>query len=144
MGKQVPPVTHDAQEKQVTQAVYQETDQRDHLKYMATLGFEKNDHNTRKGDAVFSKKTVENAHDVSSQYKMPKVDFEQYDLSELRDFAQTVDVFDRPLKSDSIYDGLRYIGTFINTYLIYEKEEKLYLIDQHAAHEKILYEQLMA
>jgi|GEM_PF-2630 len=86
----------------------------------------------------------ESHHFKNEAVQTPKINFEQYDLSELSDFADTVEVFDRPLKTESVYDGLRYIGTFINTYLIYEKEERLYLIDQHAAHEKILYEQLMA
>jgi len=42
-----------------------------------------------------------------------------------------------------IYQGLRYIGQMFMTYLIFEKEGRMYLIDQHAAHEKILYERLL-
>lgn len=40
----------------------------------------------------------------------------------------------------TIYDDLNYIGQAFKTYLLYEKKGDLYLIDQHAAHEKILYE----
>ncbi|MBI2353234.1 DNA mismatch repair endonuclease MutL [Candidatus Dependentiae bacterium] len=36
----------------------------------------------------------------------------------------------------------KVIGQFYATYIILEKENKLILIDQHAAHERILYEQL--
>ncbi|WP_163192673.1 DNA mismatch repair endonuclease MutL [Clostridium thermarum] len=35
---------------------------------------------------------------------------------------------------------LKYIGTFYNTYIICELGDELYLIDQHAAHERILFE----
>lgn len=43
-------------------------------------------------------------------------------------------------ETETIYDHLRYIGQMFNTYLIYEKNNEMYLIDQHAAHEKILFE----
>ncbi|MBR3304652.1 MAG: DNA mismatch repair endonuclease MutL [Clostridia bacterium] len=37
-----------------------------------------------------------------------------------------------------------YIGTAFNTYPIFEMGEVLYLIDQHAAHERMIYDALMA
>ncbi|MEO5968289.1 MAG: DNA mismatch repair endonuclease MutL [Bdellovibrionia bacterium] len=36
----------------------------------------------------------------------------------------------------------RYAGTLFNTYLIYEKKNEVILVDQHAAHERIRYENL--
>lgn len=41
----------------------------------------------------------------------------------------------------SVFDG-RIIGQAFATYLLVERDEKLYIIDQHAAHERILYDKL--
>jgi DNA mismatch repair protein MutL len=38
----------------------------------------------------------------------------------------------------------RYIGTALGVFLIAEQGDTLYLIDQHAAHERILYDRIMA
>lgn len=41
--------------------------------------------------------------------------------------------------TETLYDGVRYIGQLFKSFLMYEKENHILLIDQHAAHEKILY-----
>ncbi len=40
-------------------------------------------------------------------------------------------------------DTYRYAGKLFNTYLLAENGENFYIIDQHAAHEKLLYDQLI-
>lgn len=39
---------------------------------------------------------------------------------------------------------LRYIGAAFRTYLLFEAGERLLLVDQHAAHERVLYDRFMA
>ena len=38
----------------------------------------------------------------------------------------------------------KYVGKLFNTYLILESGDKCYFVDQHAAHEKLLYDRLLA
>lgn len=74
------------------------------------------------------------------EFKQTAVDFSKVNLEPLHSYAENLEFFNSPLEEESIYDRLEYIGSFLNSYLIYQKDEKLFLIDQHAAHEKVLYE----
>lgn len=38
----------------------------------------------------------------------------------------------------------KYVGKLFNTYLVLEHDDKCYFVDQHAAHEKLLYDRLLA
>ncbi len=43
-----------------------------------------------------------------------------------------------------VYNDLKYLGTLFTTYLLFEKADRLYLMDQHAAHEKVKYEEFLS
>ena len=45
-------------------------------------------------------------------------------------------------KENSFFQNLRYIGQYLRTYLLMENDETLYLIDQHAAMERFMYEKI--
>ncbi len=40
------------------------------------------------------------------------------------------------------YEKFKFKGNLFNTYLIYEKSDSIFIIDQHAAHERLLYDKL--
>lgn len=45
-------------------------------------------------------------------------------------------------KEDTFFQNLQYIGQYLKTYLLMESDETLYLIDQHAAMERYMYEKI--
>ncbi len=49
-----------------------------------------------------------------------------------------------PFLSKAAMEGHRIIGQIFSTYWLVEYQKELYIIDQHAAHEKVLYERIMA
>ena len=50
---------------------------------------------------------------------------------------------EKPFITRTLTDDHKYIGQVFDTYILVEFDGKLYIIDQHAAHEKINYEKLM-
>ncbi len=48
-----------------------------------------------------------------------------------------------PKESDNEETGFHFVGSALGTFLIAEKNDTLFIIDQHAAHERYLYNQIM-
>ena len=58
--------------------------------------------------------------------------------------SQDYDKYDNSAAQEqNIQNDVRYIGTVLGVFLVAEKDQTLYLIDQHAAHERILYNRFM-
>ena len=55
---------------------------------------------------------------------------------------EQIDLFS-PFISEQAISRHRIIGQVFSTYWLVEYEKELYIIDQHAAHEKVLYERIM-
>ena len=57
--------------------------------------------------------------------------------------AKQEDLLNAPINEDNktnISFASRVVGTLFNTYIMLEKDDELYLIDQHAGHERVLYD----
>ena len=79
--------------------------------------------------------SVELAPETSSAYEPAQV---------VTGTQQTLGDYDKVFLTESSKKQFSIIGQLFKTYWLIEFEDKLYIIDQHAAHEKVLYEKTMA
>lgn len=64
-------------------------------------------------------------------------------LPKIQETGEQMELFDDRLLSKKARKRHRIIGQLFETYWLVEYDEKFYIIDQHAAHEKVLYERFM-
>lgn len=95
--------------------------------------------------------------DIKSQANLTKNKYKAGDISEeilqetaeyhtsapvIKDAKQET-LFEEGILSSKAEKELKIIGQVFSTYWILQYEDKMYLVDQHAAHEKVLYERFM-
>lgn len=90
---------------------------------------------------VHASKQIEKG-EVSETAEKPEKPFEQEITREIQK-AEQMELFDDKLLSQQNVKQHTVIGQVFDTYWIVQFQDKMYLIDQHAAHEKVLYEQTM-
>ena len=82
---------------------------------------------------VKKEEKVEKVEEESTEYKINEEDLKT---------AQNVSLFEKLPKNE--VPDYKYIGIAFSTYIIIEMNKELYIIDQHAAHERIMYEKVKA
>lgn len=80
--------------------------------------------------------------DLEVKNKAESIDVENEKIQETKPIQ--LELFDNVLLSEKAKKSHKIVGQLFDTYWIVEFDGKMYIIDQHAAHEKVLYERLMA
>ena len=80
-----------------------------------------------------TKKEESKVEEENNEYRVNETDLKT---------AENISIFEK-LPQNKIPD-YKYIGIAFSTYIIIEMNSELYIIDQHAAHERIMYEQIKA
>lgn len=94
------------------------------------------------GQSVTS--TVKNYSATEPAAKAPETSTAYEPVQVVTGTQQTLGDYDKVFLTESSKKQFSIIGQLFKTYWLIEFEDKLYIIDQHAAHEKVLYEKTMA
>lgn len=94
------------------------------------------------GQSVTS--TVKNYSATEPAAKAPETSTAYEPAQVVTGTQQTLGDYDKIFLTESSKKQFSIIGQLFKTYWLIEFEDKLYIIDQHAAHEKVLYEKTMA
>lgn len=94
------------------------------------------------GQSVTS--TVKNHSATEPAAKAPETSTAYEPAHVVTGTQQTLGDYDKVFLTESAKKQFSIIGQLFKTYWLIEFEDKLYIIDQHAAHEKVLYEKTMA
>ena len=90
------------------------------------------------------KPQTENAHETAIHAeKTQATGVEPENVQEAKITPVQMDLFDNKMLSEQARARHRIVGQVFDTYWIVEYDGCMYIIDQHAAHEKVLYEQTM-
>ena len=78
-----------------------------------------------------------------SDVKVNKQETQQLNDTKPKQIPEQMELFDGILLSQEAKKHHKIIGQVFDTYWLVQMEDKLYIIDQHAAHEKVLYERIV-
>lgn len=88
--------------------------------------------------------TVNNAGDLSSTDNVNNINPANTEPEIIEGEQQTLEQLNPSFMSKDAIKKHKIIGQLFKTYWLIEYEDKLFIIDQHAAHEKVLFERTMA
>ena len=75
--------------------------------------------------------------------EQPKPEVPQQEKAVIVSEPQQMELFEKKLLAEESIKEHKIIGQLFETYWLVEFDEKLFIIDQHAAHEKVLYERTL-
>jgi DNA mismatch repair protein MutL len=103
-------------------------------------------------ETIFSNTEIISADRVSESsgytnqgYKIPAASYAK-NFNEQKFRAPLFDTGEQPMSVNSnvtIDKNVKILGTLFNTYILLEEDDKLHLIDFHAAHERLIYDKLI-
>ena len=98
---------------------------------------------TESSKAEIKPKRLPEPFEIKGSLQMVKEDKVRYEAVTKSEPPKQMNLFENKLLDESSRNKYRIIGQLFDTYWLIEFEDKFYMMDQHAAHEKVLYERTM-
>lgn len=93
--------------------------------------------------AEIKPKRLPEPFEIKGSEQMVKEDKVRYEAVTKSEPPKQMNLFENKLLDENSRNKYRIIGQLFDTYWLIEFEDKFYMMDQHAAHEKVLYERTM-
>lgn len=93
--------------------------------------------------AEIKPKRLPEPFEIKGSLQMVKEDKVRYEAVTKSEPPKQMNLFENKLLDENSRNKYRIIGQLFDTYWLIEFEDKFYMMDQHAAHEKVLYERTM-
>ena len=94
-------------------------------------------------NAEIKQKRLPEPFEIKGSLQMVKEDKVRYEAVTKSEPPKQMNLFENKLLDENSRNKYRIIGQLFDTYWLIEFEDKFYMMDQHAAHEKVLYERTM-
>ncbi|MBH1940863.1 DNA mismatch repair endonuclease MutL [Mobilitalea sibirica] len=112
----------------------------------SSVGYHNSSYNAvpTSGDEAHNSSSDQSLLDHSPTESVVKEDIAYGETKQLNLFTEDNPTKEEKFLSKTSFEEHKIIGQVFSTYWLVEYKKELYIIDQHAAHEKVLYEKIMA
>ena len=94
---------------------------------------------------IYKTNINENKINIYDNFDLNNIENKQQDSIVVNSSSQNIEYVENIEMSEINSDNnvsYRYVGQVFDTYIVIQIKERMYIIDQHAAHERLLYEQI--
>jgi DNA mismatch repair protein MutL len=91
---------------------------------------------------IIYEKSLKNAEKIENNSVLEEIEIKNTEIKPIEKEIKIEGKYDQKT-IDKVFDNFKIVGVLFNTYILIEKDDSMFIIDQHAAHERQLYDKIM-